>query len=239
MLREETNITLFEKYRNNELTETELNSFETRIASDNLFKEEFEVYKSIEEGIQNHFRVELKKELKNIDDRLDSKSNNNNPLSIKKIIIWTASAAAILIVSLLAIQNYSSINYQELASNSWEKEPGLPVKMSSKSDFDKPMNAYKLGDYLLAESLLKKFDSDTAAFYLANTQYELNKYSEALDNLSLIEEDSRYYQNAQYKKALILLRLDNTTGCREVLKEISEQSNHQYSQEALSLLNKM
>jgi TolA-binding protein len=237
MLRDEANIALFEKYRNNELNETDLNSFESRIANDKLFNEEFEDYKSVEEGVKNHFRNELKRELKSIDEKLDSKPNETRPLAVKKIVMWTASIAAILIISLLVVKNYTSTNYRELAFNSWQKEPGLPVKMSSKAELDEAMNAYKLEDYLLAESLFIQFDSDTANFYLANTQYELEKYPEALITLGQIKENSIYYHDAQFKKALILLILDKIDDARVILEKISQQEDNLYFQKALSLLN--
>ena len=237
MQKDEGNIELFERYHNGALTESELENFENRIAKDGQFQIEFESYKAILKGISNHFRAEFKMELKKMDDGLDLKTKKS-PL-LKKIVIWSVSSAAILIISLMVLQGDSLTSSQELAFVSWEKEPGLPVKMSSKADLDEAMNAYKLEDFLLADSLFSAFDSDTSNFYLANTQYELEKYPEALISLSLIKEGSVYYHKAQYKEVLIFLIQDKVGGAKELLESIVNKGDSPYSQEALNLLDKL
>ncbi|MEZ4891162.1 MAG: hypothetical protein R2779_11630 [Crocinitomicaceae bacterium] len=48
MMKENENIELFERYRNGELSETELNAFNARLVYDSEFQEEFEQYEQLE-----------------------------------------------------------------------------------------------------------------------------------------------------------------------------------------------
>jgi len=95
MMKENQNIELFERYRNGELSETELNAFNARLVYDSEFQEEFEQYKQLETGIKNHFRTALKSQLQALDEQLDVAPKKSNTI---RLVQWSTSVAAAALI---------------------------------------------------------------------------------------------------------------------------------------------
>lgn len=235
MMREEEHIDLFERYRNNELSDTELRDFEARLAYDSEFKAEFEAYENVENGIRTHFRAELKSKLQEVDKEMDATPKKK---SIVSLLAWTSSIAAAIVFGMFIFQHFSQPNYEQLAQNYWPYEEGLPVKMSASSKYDEAMNAFKLKDWEKAENLLSEIESDTASYFLGEVAYQNNKQQIAISYFSGIEKSSVYYQKAQFKLALLFMTSGNTPKSKEILGSLINE-NSEFSDDAQEILKKI
>jgi TolA-binding protein len=235
MMREEEHIELFERYRNDELSDAELRDFEARLAYDSEFKAEFGAFENIENGIKTHFRAELKSKLQEVDKEMDDTPKKK---SIVHLLAWTSSIASAIVIGVFIFQHFSQPNYKQLAQRYWPYEEGLPVKMSTSSKYDEAMNAFKLQDWSKAENLLSALESDTASYFLGEVAYQNNKQQIAISYFSGIEKSSVYYQKAQFKLALLFMTSGNTPKSKEILGSLINE-NSEFSDDAQEILRKI
>lgn len=214
MMEENGYIELFERYRNGDLSEGELREFEARLVYDSEFKESHDHYETIETGIKTHFRNELKFKLEEVDKAMDETPKKS---SIIRLIAWTSSVAAAILIGVFVFQYFSKPKYEQLAQNNWPHEEGLPVKMSSKGRYDDAMNAFKLEEWDKAESLLKAIESDTSAYFLGEIAYRKGDLSTAITDFLTVKNSSVYYHKARFRLALLFLNAGNTSKAKEIL----------------------
>ncbi|RYM32852.1 tetratricopeptide repeat protein [Brumimicrobium glaciale] len=212
---ENENIDLFENYLKENLSTEELSVFEERLNGDANFKIEFEQYQSVRSGLKKHFRAEMKSKLSEIDERLDDSKMKGKVLSIKW---WLISGAAAIIIFGLFVFNNHNTNSLDLVAQYWPYEAGLPVKMSEKRKYDEAMNAFKLEEWDKAEKLLKPIESDTAHYYLGVVNYERKDYSSSLEYFNEIDTNSSFYEEAQFRLALISILKEDLTSAKVILK---------------------
>lgn len=231
----EENIDLFETYLGHSMTEKEVLDFEARLVYDNEFSEEFEAYKQLETGVQQHFRNELKSKFSEIDEELDKQPLQQN--NWRKVIVWSSSIAAIFLIGIF-IYRSSNPNYNQLAQEYWPYEAGLPVKMSNKGKYDDAMNAFKQENWNEAENLLKQIKSDTADYFLGVISYEKKDYQQAINYFRRIEHNSSYYQEAQFRLSLTTILSGNIKTGKQLLQAQIEQ-NTNFKEQANILLQKL
>jgi TolA-binding protein len=235
MMEEERHIYLFERYRNNELGESELKDFEARLSYDSDFRNAFEEYQRVEDGIRNHFRNELKSKLQEVDKAMDETPKKH---SIVRLIAWTSTVAAAIVIGVFIYQHFSQSDYQQLAQNYWPHEEGLPVKMSDASHYDEAMNAFKLEEWNKAERLLTAIDSDTAAYFLGEIAYRKGKLPIAISHFSRVNRGSEYYHESQFKLSLIHLALGDIKKAKEILDYL-QKGDTDFSDEAKEILTRI
>jgi TolA-binding protein len=178
------------------------------------FRNAFEEYQRVEDGIRNHFRNELKSKLQEVDKAMDETPKKH---SIVRLIAWTSSVAAAIVIGVFIFQHFAKPNHIELAQNYWPHEEGLPVKMSDASQYDEAMNAFKLENWDKAESLLTAIDSDTSAYFLREIAYRKGDLSSAITNFSNVKNSSVYFHKAQFRLALLFLNSRDTSKAKEIL----------------------
>lgn len=235
MMEEERHIDLFERYRNNELSESQLRDFEARISYDSDFKNAFEEYESVEDGIRNHFRNELKSKLQEMDKAMDETPKKH---SIVRLIAWTSSVAAAIVIGVFIFQHFARPNQHNLAEQYWPHEEGLPVKMSTSSKYDEAMNAFKLEEWGKAESLLTEIDSDTSAYFLGEIAYRKGELPLAITHFSGMNRSSEYYHESQFKLALIHMGLGDMKKAKEMLNSLIEEDTD-FADEAKEVLKRI
>jgi hypothetical protein len=227
----------FEKYLDGVLTENERLDFEARLSYDVEFKNEFENYQLVEDGIRKHFRNEMKSKFSEIDNVLDNQHTERQN-STRKLLYWTSAVAASIFIGIMLFQHFSVSENELIAKQYWPEEPGLPVKMSTKGTYDDAMNAYKLGDLEMASSLLKKIPSDTSNYFQGIIAFKLNDYSAAKGFLLQIEESSLYFNNAQFRLGLIILSEgDKATSIKIFKSQVAEKT--QFANASEEILKKI
>lgn len=230
-------IDFFEKYLDGVLTEKERLDFEARLSYDVEFKNEFENYQLVEDGIRKHFRNEMKSKFSEIDNVLDKQHNIQHGRT-RKLLYWTSAVAASIFIGIMLFQHFSVSENELIAKQYWLEEPGLPVKMSTKGTYDDAMNAYKLGDLEMASSLLKKIPSDTSNYFQGIIAFKLNDYSAAKGFLLQIEESSLYFNNAQFRLGLIILSEgDKATSIKIFKSQVAEKT--QFANASEEILKKI
>ncbi len=233
MMTDNGHIELFERYRNGDLSESELREFEARLVYDSEFKDDFDQYETLEAGIKDHFRNKLKLKLQEIDKMMDIPARKR--IHPKRILIWSSSVAACLLIGVLLVQKFSSNKYSQITEEYWPEEPGLPVKMSSKGKYDEAMNAYKLDDYDKANSLLEKISSDTSTYFQGVIAYNLNDYKASKGFFNHIEKGSSYFQNSQFRLGLILLSEGDLNSAKRIF-EMQNSKNQLFAKESREIL---
>ena len=229
-------IELFERYRNGDLSAIELKEFDARLVYDSEFKDDFDQYEALEEGIKTHFRNRLKSKLQEIDKMMDIPARKR--IHPKRILIWSSSVAACLLIGVLLLQRFSSNKYELIVEEYWPEEPGLPVKMSSKGKYDEAMNAYKLGEFDKANSLLEKTASDTSFYFQGIIAYKLNDYKASKGFFNQIEKGSLYFNNAQFRLGLILLSEADLSSAKKIF-EIQKDENDLFAKDSKEILKKI
>jgi len=239
---------LIERYLDNEMQEDERISFDKELEQNEILKKELEVYQAIVSEVKNGSkRRDLKDKLRDADKDLDQEITLK-PHSIK---LWQYSIAAsiLLIIGIGAFYYYYNTGdkYIAIADKYWEHDNGLAVTMGEdKSAFDAIMNAYKLKDYkqcndLLQESLKQKPYNDTLTYYGAVIEHELNN-----DEISISEfrkvaalPTSIFKEKSEYRLALLLLKSNKVKEAKSILSAIAQNPNHQYVDQAKSILSEL
>lgn len=235
MIEDEGYIEIFERYRNGDMDTSELSGFEARLAYDSEFKEAFKLYQTIESGIKTHFRNELKSKLKDVDKKMDAAPKKSKSL---KLVIWSSSIAAAIVLGIFIFNHLSLPDYQQLAQEYWPHEEGLPIKMSSVGKYDAAMNAYKLEDWQQAEKLLLEIDSDTADYFLGVISYERKEYGQASTYFRGIANTSSYYDEAQFRLALTSI-LSGNIKIGKLLLQTQVERNAKFKAPAKLLLEEL
>ncbi len=212
------NIDSFEKYLADELSQKEVLEFDARLAYDSEFRNEFEQYQAIEQGIKTHYRNKLKSKFENIDSALDQKRIKQQ--KIKKQLLFSTSFAALLIIGCVILLRLQTSSSTEIAQKYWTEEPGLPVKMGTKGKYDDAMNAYKLGELDKASILLKNIQSDTSYYFQGIVAYEMDNTFDAKRYLKRIQESSVYYQKAQFRLGLVLISEGDLKTSKKIFEEL-------------------
>jgi len=232
------NIELFEAYTDGSMSGDRLKKFEARLAYDSEFKASYEIYLSVEKGIKQHFRNEVKSKLEEIDGHLDSLSTVKKGRS-KTLYLWSSSVAAAIVISVFLFNHFSTISNQDLALSYWKSDPGLPVKMSSKGKYDDAMNAYKLKNWEVATKELTKLKTDTAYYYLGLVSFQRHEFAAAIQQFEKIENNSHYYESAQFRLGLTFLSLNKKDDSKIYFEALSEHSGkyRKSSNEILDQIN--
>lgn len=235
MMSENGHIEIFERYRNGELSEAEQRDFEARLVYDSELKEAFEEYEQIEVGIKNHFRNKLKTKLQDLDQQMDTTPKKTNVL---KLVVWTSSIAAAVVLGCFILQHFTHPNNIQLAEQYWPHEEGLPVKMSTKGKYDDAMNAFKLENWEQAERLLLKIDSDTSDYFLGIINYQQKEYRQSKSYFMNVSNESIYFYEAQFRLALVSILTNDIGSSKVVLRKLIEKDN-EYNEQAKKLLSEL
>jgi TolA-binding protein len=232
-------IELFEAYHSKTLTGKELLEFEARLSYDQEFREEFNRFQKLEEGIKQHFRGELKNKLNQVDKELKNDVISISPPKKAKKLCWISAVAASLIIGIFLFNfYYSENNHSQLAQQYWPIEEGLPVKMSTKGIYDDAMNAFKQGQWQEAEDLLLTINSDTAHYFLGVINYQQKDYKTTVEYFNKIYSESYWYNESQFRLALVLLLNKDLDKAKSILEELINQETY-FSEKSKKILLKI
>ena len=106
--------------------------------------------------------------------------------------------------------------------------------MSSKGNYDDAMNAYKLGEYDIANSLLNKILSDTSYYFQGVIAYEQNDNTKAKAFFNQIDKSSIYHNIAQFRLGLISLYEGDIGSAKKIFNsQIAEKTEFAKSSEEI------
>lgn len=234
----------FDKFLNNELTETEKISFEERLNSDADFKQEFEIYKALETSLSSKFEnEEAEKELRNtltelgstyIKDKIQTetktitktKTSETKIISLKRYRNLMIAASIALLIGFFIFKNGKPVYSDFSKHNSLE----LVVRGDNNETINKAEEAFNNKNYKTAFAQLtileEQLPNDVEIqLYKGICLTEMDQFSQAETIFNSISEgDSAFKYKATWYKALNLLKQENFEACKEVLKTIPEST---------------
>ena len=239
---------LFDKYLNNELSGSELTSFEEQLNLDADFKQEFEIYKALETSLSEKFGNEQEeKELRNTLSNLGSKyiKAENSTKKKGKIISllnykqYMVAASIALLIGFFLFNNGAPVYSDFSNHNSLE----LVVRSENSEAVIKAQEAFNSKNYevaleqLIVLSATNKNDAEIE-LYKGICFLELNNYVEADVIFDAVSNGKSAFANtATWYKALSMLKQEQFEACKYVLQTIPE-SAEEYKQ-AKKLLRKL
>jgi len=242
------NYITFDKYLNNELSSSELTSFEEQLNLDADFKQEFEIYKALETSLSSKFGNEQEeKELRNTLSNLGSKyiKPENSTKKKGKIISllnykqYMVAASIALLIGFFLFNNGTPVYSDFSNHNSLE----LVVRSENSEAVIRAQEAFNSKNYEVALeqlTLLSATNKNDAEIklYKGICFLELNNYAEAdiiFDTVS--SGKSAFVHTASWYKALSMLKQEQFEACKYVLQTIPENAD-EYKQ-AKKLLRKL
>lgn len=228
-------IELFDNYMNGNLSDDEISVFKDRLNSDSKLKKEFDEYRLIIAGIVEQGANELKEKLK-VREEFHQRSHTN----IKMYYKIAAAILLLLAASFLILKWSYSPDPQSLYLAYYEPYPNIvdPLDRTGNSEAFSAYQLYELGKYNESIEKLSAIPDNiikpSSLFYLGQAYMANSELEKALDCLQKIEDDSNYYQIAQWHIALIFLKLNDIEQVEKQLETIIEQKGD-YQKQALAL----
>jgi len=244
----EDNYILFDNYLNKELSASEIISFEEKLQSDTNFKQEFEIYKALNDSLSSKFENEeeekrLRKTLSNLGTTyLTEEKTNKKKGEVISLVNYKQLMVAASIALLIGFFIFKDGNpvYNDF-SNHTPLE--LVVRGENNTASIKAEEAFNSKNYEEAFkqlSILANINpNDTEIqLYKGISLLELNQYAKAKAIFNKISSGNSSFSNtAKWYIALGFLKQEKLEECKKVLKTIPE-SAEEYKQ-AKKLLRKL
>ncbi|PHS54088.1 MAG: hypothetical protein COB01_02800 [Lutibacter sp.] len=238
----------FDKYLNNELSGAAIESFEKKLESNADFKQEFEIYKALENSLTSKFKSEKEEqELRNTLSNLGSKfikdkepvKKETKVISLMRYRNLMVAASIALLVGLFLFNNENPVYSDFSNHNSLE----LVVRSEHNEVVIKAQEAFNSENYEVALQQLtllatKNKNDIEIELYKAICYLEINMYADAdiiFDEIS--SGNSAFTNTAMWYKALSMLKQEQFEACKYVLQTIPK-SAEEYKQ-AEKLLRKL
>ncbi|WP_111706873.1 tetratricopeptide repeat protein [Lutibacter citreus] len=220
----------FDNYLNNELVGEELTSFEKRLQSDADFKQEFEIYKSLNSSLSSKFENEkdeqaLRQTLNDLGSKYiktTKKETKVIPLFNYKKLLVAASIA--LLIGFFVFKNGNPV-YSDFSNHN---NLDIVARGDSNNTKSKAEKAFNSKNYIEALKQLTTLSNEhpndvEIQLYKGISLLELNKYSEADAIFEKISTgSSAFTTKATWYKALNYLKQKKFEDCKRVLKTIPE-----------------
>lgn len=217
---------LFEQYLQNELTNKELEQFETLLYNDADIAEAFTIYKELNQHLHQKFSNttslnEFKTNLVKVS------SNHFKPKkTIFKIQSWQYAAAAsvLLCIGLFFYKNMQQPNF----NNYYQHENAYLAERSNVDNLvQKAEQAYNNRKVKAAiplfESLLQKNNSPEIQYFYGVSLLENNQTEKAKEVFVVLQKGTSIYKHkATWNLALLSLKEKNYEECKKQLKIIPE-----------------
>lgn len=225
---------LIDSYLKGELDADSIVAIELRINSDPSFKAKVELRKMLINAIHLAYHDELKGKLKELDRKIDRKSN--------QIITRYMIAASLALVLVASIGIYIYVNNSKSKFSKYDiYENGIPNTMGSSDDleFTSAMNYFKAGQYPEALKLFEGIaQSDTVIYYSGVSAYRIGYLDKAIQYFKKIEEGSEYFTKANYRLGLTYWKENQIDLAIPVLMKVTQDTSSEYGENAKKILFK-
>lgn len=255
-----------DKYLNGELSAKDSATFELRLKQEDNLAKEFKLQREIKAHFQNELVETEHFEESNYSKELRDFYNTDEAKQFKKKIaerhhnfvgnekqtqpksrnyLLIAAAITVLIISTLFIFNTQDKNPTQLYVEYYTAEdlPSLVQRGDNQDNLVKGTIAFKEGDFIKAETLLKSYIETTdspsmnAFLYLGMVKAELGNYDSAMLNFDkVLTSNSLDASKGLWFKALTLLKKADIVEAKEVLKVILKDENNFNYEKAKELL---
>ncbi len=233
---------VFENYLSNELSDEEKTNFEKQLSGDPELASAFEIFKELNQHLENKFGNEqelkaFKKNLKSIS-KEHFKSKKPKVVGLKPWQYAIAASVAIL-VGVFVFQNinpsFEDYNNPEMATFTERGDVNESLKLAQ--------DAFNMKNYKAAiphfETVLKENKSPEIQYFYAVSLLEDNQFQKAETNLSELKSGTSIYKNkATWYLALSKLKLKDYDSCKAILLTIPDDfEDYDQVQELLNELD--
>ena len=219
---EEFDIERLKDYLNNRLSKEEKDSIENRLESDPQFKEQFEINKSLLEGIEYHFDKQLKQSFKDREIKLKK----------RKLSLVLAVAASFLVIAIFSYRAWDiNPNHTEVFLKYYKPYYNVVDEPKRDSfllaDDASAFQLYDKGEYRkaiggLQSALTRNPQNAHASFYLGLSYLALDQPDSAVRYLNKsYQGESALSEPAQWYLGLAYLKSGRTEEAKKVFKEIA------------------
>ncbi len=243
-----------DKYINNELSDSGLQSFETELLNNPDLAEEVKLHNELDLALSETDIINLRAKLGVIGK--ESIENKNKELSYyarfkKSRILRTSIAAALaLLLGITGVMNYNrSFSDAELYDQYFTAYNAVDVFRSGNAEVDGKVNLalkyFNENNYDTALSLFNEIlsvnqDDPVGNFYTGMAYQETEKYDKAIDSYQKVVElkNNLFVEQAEWYIGLCYLQTDEKKKASDAFKRIVEAKGY-YSQKAEAILQEM
>lgn len=262
-LSEESDIELIERYLRDELTSEERIDFMTRMKGDPEFAEKTEDYALIIQGIAKQGVATFQREVMTWEEEIQQEESNLPRIRVseapkkEKIIthqrngrgyLSIAAAVAILIVGLLFVIDYNKDRkLNELFATHFRPYDELLSTRSNETHVTlaEALESYNAENYAEAVSRFDRYlkenpEDHQAWFYFGVSQLAAGKNSDAVTSFNVVIDNKIIFRDsAEWYKALALIKLNDTSEAKKLLRQIASTDGHDYRDKAEALLREL
>lgn len=207
-----SNIELFDRYLNGDLSSTEAEAFSQRLLVDEAFREAFQLY---EESISEIHKAGFHQQIRGI---MDQEVSDESP-TFRSFWFRGMAAAIVLLLTITGIYYLNS----DTPSVGYEPYPNI-LKFRTDKESILGLQDYSSGAYLLAIEKMESLGStsDTVRFYLAMSYMMTDNAEKAIKTLSKIPEGSTFLQQKNWYLGVLYFKEENLKNALRVLHSIDE-----------------
>lgn len=240
---EDNNIELIEAYVKGELSPAELDDFNRRRSSDPLFEQEVIDYLLIIKEIRSSQELAFAEKLKLWESNITAGVTERKVIPIRRIVAIAASVLILAVVGYSIFKISPGKDHQELFALHFIPYKDVISERSGGSDLlQQGMDRYNRKAYAEAISYLEKYldkrpgehavECYLGISYLANNNLE--QAEGFLENVAR-QDGGLYKEIAQWNLVLIALKRGDDGSVKKELREILDQKDHLYAEEARAL----
>ena len=237
---------IIEAYLERTMTSEERLAFEQRLSQEPELSEAYENEVAARELIKQAGRLELKSTLEDFDSQMPMESSQKSVIPL-----WAKNAmrvAALLILFAGVYQvflTFTGVNTSEVYDDYFEayEAPSLERDGNESPNWKSVIASYSKKAYKESLPLLQQSEGEVPdyliAFYRGISLMALQQpdLEQAVQNFNaVLASDNDYRQQAEWYKALALLKMEKVEEAKTILKSIVAQKNYQY-EKAESILN--
>ncbi|WMN10714.1 tetratricopeptide repeat protein [Marivirga salinae] len=233
---------IFEAYLAGDLPADKVRVHEEKIEQDQDYKESFELYKSLNQHLENKEKNE--KELEQFKNTVSDISDNYFATRKKTKFAWVKMAVAASIIIAIGlyflIGEISKPQYQEIAQiptiHLTERSADGEIYVQAEEAFNQEQ--YTEAIKLFGQILQEDNQNQSISLYQAIAFMEIdsaNRAKELYDKI--IEKENAYSEEALWYAALNELKEENYTACKEYLTKINPSASRY--EDAQNLLEKL
>jgi len=229
-----------QNYIGDKLSAAEKTDFEQRLSIDAQLKAAVENHQDMQAAFKFNEAAELKKHFQN----LESARVNVFEKMVRSPFFY-AGIAALFVLGIFIGKNITG--NQNLYETYFDTYPNVyrPITRSqTTNDFTDAFVAYENSDFVTAEkefeSLLSSNDDDNLRFYLALSQMQLDKNTEAIEQLEKINiQNTEFTHEILWYKSLLYIKNKNEKSAIENLKTLESLESKFKVDERQALLKKL
>jgi len=229
-------------YHFGQLSPEERLRFEANLIINPELSQAYEEFKKTVVIIKTQHIQNLKNNFQLLDSELDKELLKPD----KPFARFTKYTFIVLPIGLLAVVLFFYVIQRKVdkpISAYYVREIGLPVVMGvGDTKFDNAMSAYKLNDFTGSEKILTnifaKKPIDTVAYFIGVDEFELGKYSSAINYFLKVNNRSVFYDKSQYRLGLSYWQIGEIGNARQVFLKL-KSTNSPFSFQAEIILKKL